>query len=71
MTDAIICYTGGLRNGCLISTIFSFVSLASLGPRIVIGTPTIERDLCRAAVLLRFALLSPEYEPEINIQSSQ
>ena len=51
-------------------TIFSFVSLASLGPRIVVGTPTIERDLCRAAVLLRFALLSPEYEPEINLQSS-
>jgi hypothetical protein len=37
---AMICYTGGLRNGCLISlTIFSFVSLASLGPRIAIGTP--------------------------------
>jgi len=35
-----ICYTGGLRNGCLISlTIFSYVSLASLGPRIAIGTP--------------------------------
>jgi len=33
--------------------------------------PTIERDLCRAAVLLRFASLSPEYEAEINIQSSQ
>jgi hypothetical protein len=39
MTDAMICYTE-LRNGCLISlTIFSFVSLASLGPRIAIGTP--------------------------------
>ena len=33
--------------------------------------PSIERDLCRGEVLLRFASLSPEYEPEINIQSSQ
>ena len=57
---------------CLISlTIFPL--LASL--RWALGLqsvhPTIERDLCRAAVLLRFASLSPEYEPEINIQSSQ
>ena len=39
MTDAMICYTGELPIGCLISlTIFSFVSLASLGPGIAIGT---------------------------------
>ena len=33
---------------------FLFVSLVSLGPRLQSVDPTIERDLCTAAVLLRF-----------------
>jgi len=58
---------------CLISLmIFSFVRLASSGPWDRNQyTRLLGRDLCRAAVLLRFASLSSECEPEINIQGSQ
>jgi hypothetical protein len=54
MTDAIICYTGELRNGHSMSlTIFSFVGLASLGPGIAIGNT---RPLSGICVGQRFCL---------------